>query len=322
MENLSERLVDKSIEAFVMVLEIYNKPTIKYRIEGFSFFVCNAWELMLKAHLINKDGLDSIYYNKNTSQSISLSDAVSRVYTDVNQPLRKNLEELIHLRNTATHFITQDDEIMYAPFFQSNVLSFSEQINRFHQIKIVDFIPQNFLTLSVNITQLTDDEVRRKYSADTAKSFLGRRDHLEALKKTSSSNDLYIPFRVEFYQTKKIEDADLTYAIDNNSTDKIGVVKVEIDPKNKYALTRKNVLGAVNKQLKAKNIAFNYTSVNGENLFNEHTLTLMDRYYGLSDKFAYTFINSKRYSQQFVDEVVHIIQSNPDVISHIKNKKR
>ena len=30
MENLSKRLVDKSIEAFIMGLEIYNKPTIRY----------------------------------------------------------------------------------------------------------------------------------------------------------------------------------------------------------------------------------------------------------------------------------------------------
>lgn len=60
MENLSKRLVDKSIEAFIMGLEIYNKPTIRYRIEGFSFFICNAWELMLKAELLNKN--IPIYY--------------------------------------------------------------------------------------------------------------------------------------------------------------------------------------------------------------------------------------------------------------------
>ncbi|RIM18607.1 DUF3644 domain-containing protein, partial [Staphylococcus chromogenes] len=53
MENLSKQLVDKSIESFILGLEIYNKPTIKYRIEGFSFFICNAWELMLKAELLN-----------------------------------------------------------------------------------------------------------------------------------------------------------------------------------------------------------------------------------------------------------------------------
>ena len=32
MENISKRLIDKSIEAFIMGIELYNKPTIKYRI--------------------------------------------------------------------------------------------------------------------------------------------------------------------------------------------------------------------------------------------------------------------------------------------------
>ena len=38
MEKLKNKFVEKSIEAFILGLEIYNKPTIKYRIEGFSFF--------------------------------------------------------------------------------------------------------------------------------------------------------------------------------------------------------------------------------------------------------------------------------------------
>ncbi|MGX7077326.1 DUF3644 domain-containing protein [Globicatella sanguinis] len=322
MEDLTKRLVDKSIEAFIMGLEIYNKPTIKYRIEGFSFFICNAWELMLKAQLIKKNGIESIFFSKNDNQTISLSETVSRIYTDINQPLRKNLEELIQLRNTSTHFITQDDEIMYAPFFQSNVLSYSEQIHRFHEIKIVDYIPQNFLTLSININQLSDEEVYRKYSAETARNFITRRNHLEELKQSSSSNDLYIPMKVEFYQTKKVENADITFAVDNKSNDKMGIIKVEIDPKNKYTLTRKNVVDGVNKQIKAKDLLFNYTTGKGENIFNDHTLTLMDSYYDLSNKYAYTFISSKRYSQQFIDEIINIIQGNPDVIQHIKAKKR
>ncbi|PMC20523.1 hypothetical protein CJ235_02290 [Staphylococcus pettenkoferi] len=57
MENLSKQLVNKSIESFILGLEIYNKPTIKYRIEGFSFFICNAWELMLKVVVVEKDSV-------------------------------------------------------------------------------------------------------------------------------------------------------------------------------------------------------------------------------------------------------------------------
>ena len=36
--NFIDKLLEKSTEAFIMGLEIYNKPTIKYRVEGFSFF--------------------------------------------------------------------------------------------------------------------------------------------------------------------------------------------------------------------------------------------------------------------------------------------
>lgn len=34
---LKDKLIEKSKEAFVLGIEIYNKPTIKYRVEGFSF---------------------------------------------------------------------------------------------------------------------------------------------------------------------------------------------------------------------------------------------------------------------------------------------
>ena len=41
MQNISEQLLNKSKEAFILAVEIYNKPTIRYRVEGFSFLICN-----------------------------------------------------------------------------------------------------------------------------------------------------------------------------------------------------------------------------------------------------------------------------------------
>ena len=38
MSELTDKLLEKSKEAFVLAIEIYNKPTIKYRVEGFAFF--------------------------------------------------------------------------------------------------------------------------------------------------------------------------------------------------------------------------------------------------------------------------------------------
>ena len=144
-------LLNKATEAFMMAIEIYNKPSIKYRVEGFALFICNAWELMLKAHLIKKNGMDSIYYKDNANRTLSLENCIEKVFTNNKDPLRKNLEKIIELRNTSTHFITEEYEMVYIPLFQACVLNFSEKIEVFHNIDMTSIIPQNFLTLSVDI---------------------------------------------------------------------------------------------------------------------------------------------------------------------------
>ena len=95
MDNLVTKLLEKSQEAFIMALEIYNKPTLKYRVEGFSFFICNAWELLLKAYLISKG--ESIYYKDDTSRTFSLEVCIKKVLTNEHDPLRKNFAILAHI---------------------------------------------------------------------------------------------------------------------------------------------------------------------------------------------------------------------------------
>lgn len=76
--QLQVKLIDKAKEAFILAIEIYNKPTIKYRVESFSFLICNAWELMLKAHLLKRDGDTSIYFKDNPSRTLSLENCVKK----------------------------------------------------------------------------------------------------------------------------------------------------------------------------------------------------------------------------------------------------
>lgn len=55
-------LVEKSIQACIAAMEIYNKPEFRYREEAFSILMLNAWELLLKARILkeNKNKLRSI----------------------------------------------------------------------------------------------------------------------------------------------------------------------------------------------------------------------------------------------------------------------
>ena len=145
-----------------MGLEIYNKPTIKYRIEGFSFFICNAWELMLKAYIINEEDEEAIYFKDSDDRTISLENAVEKIFPNKHGALRKNLVQIIELRNTSTHFITEDYEHIYAPLFQACVSNYISKMQEFHQKDISKYIAQNFLTLSVRIDQLNQAEIKAK----------------------------------------------------------------------------------------------------------------------------------------------------------------
>ena len=148
--DLAKDLTNKSIEAFLLAIEIFNKPTIQYRVEGFGFFICNAWELMLKAYLIKIKGENSIYYKDKPDRSIRFESCLRQIMTNENDPIRKNLEKIIELRNTSTHFILKEYEELYVPLFQASVINYSNKIKEYLNEDIGEHIPYGFLTLMQN----------------------------------------------------------------------------------------------------------------------------------------------------------------------------
>ena len=47
---LNQELAEKSVQAAIAAIEIYNKPNFSYREEAFALLMSNAWELLLKAN--------------------------------------------------------------------------------------------------------------------------------------------------------------------------------------------------------------------------------------------------------------------------------
>jgi EC042_2821-lke REase/Protein of unknown function (DUF3644) len=317
-EDTVKKLIDKSIEAFILGIEIYNKPTIRYRVEGFSFFICNAWELMLKAKLL-KDG-ESIYYKDNPDRTLSLSDVIRKIYTDKRQPLRINLEKIIDLRNTSTHFITDDYESIYVPFFQANVLNFVQQMQRFHGKDITKYISQNFLTLTVSQNELTNDEIIGKYTPEMAKKLIDKKEEIKQLQNEYGSNDLFIPVKHQIFITRNKKEADFTVKISKDAESEVRYIHKLTNPRDKYKLSFSNVIDAVNKQLKTKKIRFKHIDGNGENKFNSYTLNIIIKFYDIknNEKYSYEFAGQYRYSQQLVEFIVENIKQDPNLITSIK----
>lgn len=311
MEEIKQKLVDKSIEAFIMGLEIYNKPTIKYRIEGFSFFICNAWELMLKAELLNRN--EDIYYSDKSGRTLSLEPTIKKIYSDKNTRVRLNLEKIIELRNISTHFITEDYEAKYAPLFQACVLNFVNEIKRFHNIDISNYISQNFLTITANYEPLSNEQIRLKYPPEIAERFIQQSNQIDVLTQEYDSDKFAIPIKQNLYITKKKDEADFVIAMASESPNKVAIVKELKDPANTHKYAFNNVIAVVNNRLSKSNIKLGY-----KNGFNSYVLNLFIEFYDIKSDNKYSYKHSSgnstsyTYSERLIDFIINEIKKNPD----------
>lgn len=135
--RLARALLRKSRDNMLLALELYNRPSLENRLDGFALLFCIAWEQILKAELIEEDGEESIY-RKNIKQgkikeTISLSECLERIFSP-NDKRRKNLERIIFFRNTATHLLMPEVQAVVSRLFQAGVLNY---VSKFEALESV-----------------------------------------------------------------------------------------------------------------------------------------------------------------------------------------
>lgn len=324
--DLIEKLIDKSKEAFMMAIEVYNKPSIRYRVEGFSFFICNAWELMLKAHMMKKFGENSIYYKDHPDRTISLELCIKKAFTNDKDPLRRNLEKIIELRNTSTHFITEEYEMVYIPLFQACVFNFTEKMQEFHDVDMSEVIPQNFLTLAVSINTLDVSAIRAKYPPEIAERLISASAALSAVIE-ENNNHFAIRVNHHYYITKDENKATAKVRIAKDADTTAIIVKEMKDPNNTHKYKCKTCCEEINKRLKKAEISMLYK---GEpQKFTSYHFDLFCKYYDIKSNpsLCYTYKISTQpqysYSLQAIDFIFDEIKKDPEhIVQNLKNNLR
>lgn len=316
---IQKKLIEKSQEAFVMAIEIYNKPTIKYRVEGFSFFICNAWELMLKAYLISKYGEDSIYYKDNPNRTITLENCLQKIFTNEKTPLRRNLLKIIELRNTSTHFITEEYEMVYIPLFQACILNFVEKMQEFHGVDMTEIVPQNFLTLAVSMKALDESIIRAKYPEEIASKIIDTNNQLEPM---IAENNQSFAIKVEHlhFITKDKSKATSFVHIDKEAEAGVKIIKELKDPNNTHKFTMKNAIKEINRRLQSEGINFE---------INQYIFNLFNKVYGIKENEKYCYVHrqyaqpSYTYSMQTIELIVGEIQKDSEnIVEYLKKTKK
>ncbi len=302
-----------------MAIEIYNKPTIKYRVEGFSFFICNAWELMLKAYLISRYGEDSIYYKDNPNRTITLENCLQKIFTNAKTPLRRNLLKIIELRNTSTHFITEEYEMVYIPLFQACILNFVEKMQEFHRVDMTEIVPQNFLTLAVSMKALDESIIRAKYPEEIANKLIDTNNKLEPM---IAENNQSFAIKVEHlhFITKDKSKATSFVHIDKEAESGVKIIKELKDPNNTHKFTMKNAIKEINRRLQSEGINFE---------INQYIFNLFNKVYGIKENEKYCYVHrqyaqpSYTYSMQTIDLIVGEIQKDSEnIVEYLKKTKK
>lgn len=249
-----EFLKKKSIDSFLLSIEIFNKPTIDYRLEGCVFFLCNAWELMLKAKLL-KDG-KSIYYPK-SSRTLSLSDCAAKLMTNKKDPVRVNLDIITSLRNTATHDIIPELEIVYLPYLTFCVKAYTEKMYSYLDVNISNYIKNDFLALFTNNNHVNKGEILSKYGQDMNTIFDKKISDINEIVSENVDCEIAYSVDVNLVRVNNKSKADFSFYASKNPKDKnIKYIDRYLDLNQTHSLTFHQVTNEIDRRIKKENILF------------------------------------------------------------------
>lgn len=234
--GLKGRLLENSVDAYVLALETINRLSIKYRVETFAYLICNAWELMLKAKIIEDTGdKKSIYYKKKRGEplrSLALRDCLKRVFPNQNDPTRRNVELVADLRDEATHLVISQVPKDVLALFQACVLNYHKRLVGWWGVSLSDRVPVGMMTIVYDLSpdglDPNDAVLRKNWGKETAKYLARfqdevRREYESLGKPTEFSID--IDYRLVL--TKKPQDADISLTVgpDGEPLNKVEVPK-------------------------------------------------------------------------------------------------
>jgi hypothetical protein len=175
--GLKGQPVEKSVDAYVLALETINRLSIKYRVESFSNLVCNAWEILLKARLLDTEKSRNAIYFKNKrnerKRTLSLRDCVARVIPHEKDPVRRNLEKVAELRDNAMHFVTSEVPRDVLLLFQACVINYHKKLNEWFGMSLADRVSVGMMTIVYDLSpgnfDLTSATLQRRIGMDVAK---------------------------------------------------------------------------------------------------------------------------------------------------------
>ncbi len=243
-EQFHDKLVSRSLDAFTLALEVYNRPSMKNRVEAFAIMMVNAWELLLKAEILKAEGYEKIF--NDGDKSISISDAVKRRLQE-KDPVRINLETIIDLRDHAIHLLIPELQPQLSRLFQATVLNYQTRYR--NEMGNAPLAGQSVGMLSLVVDGPAPEvaliqKLYGKHAAQSVSKFIQRFDETS---KIVDSTEFSIPVDYRLALVKREDESDLSLSVGDAGEGAIIITKTK-DPDATHPYHTNESLDEINKR--------------------------------------------------------------------------
>jgi len=277
--------------------------------EAFCFLFCNAWELLLKAKLLN-DG-NKIFYRKRrkrTRKSLSLDDCLNRIFTAENDPIKLNIKNIHELRNKATHLVIPFIPVDIMGLFQAGILNYPRVLQNWFGMSLSSRVPLGMMALVYDFDpkehSLEYARMKRRLSTETIHWLTEFQQDIrnQALSLGDDAQQFYIPIDFNLAITRSIRKADIVLSEGKQGEEAL-ILRVPKYPDTTHPYRGKEVIELVNQRFAGKQI------------INTFDIRCVKKVYGLENRPDFYYkskYSSPQYSPQFVDWLVALSTKSHD----------
>lgn len=241
-----DRLIDCSISSFYLAIANYNNPAVDMRTEAFCLLIVNAWELLLKALIVRDEGLSAI---RKDDFTITISRSIQKVYTKPDDPVRGNLEEIVRLRNEATHFVIEDLCDYHARMFQSCIINYIDCLQNKLGVKgRLDLRSRGMIVTSEDAVTIDLKAIEIKYGKEIVDDFTRLQEELRVKEETYNSSRFAIPVDYRVTVSKNATDGTHLLTINQDGTEGY-FVEIPKDPEKTHPFRETEIIPEIKKRI-------------------------------------------------------------------------
>jgi Protein of unknown function (DUF3644)/EC042_2821-lke REase len=321
--GLKGQLLNKSVEAFILALETINRLSTTYRVETFTYLICNAWEILLKARILelNNNNRSVIYFKQRkekNKKSISLRTCLEKIFPNENDPIRRNIELVADLRDQAVHLVISNVPREILALFQSSVLNYHKCLIQWFDISLSERLTIGMMTIVYDFKpeefDLTNPIMRRNMGIETADYLMKYQSQLKSeFEKLGKVAEFSIPIDYTLKLTKSgSPDIELFSGTGGRMTN---IIEVPKDPGKSHPHRQKDVIEIINKRLP-----------NGIKI-NPHDITCIIATFDIKKNSAFYYKGSvtgspTQYSQGFIDWIIQQQKSKSNFFKEARQQYR